>query len=121
MRTFELRQYTLRSKEALDIYMNQIYPGHLGRLSAIWYRAPRRLDRKGQRRAKGFRAGFLSRGRRPRRGYSAIHGEFGVCRRNQGLGSIQHRCRSIHNSYAFNEFSSQVRGSRFADRTLPHP
>ena len=29
MRTFELRQYTLRSKEALDIYMNQVYPRHL--------------------------------------------------------------------------------------------
>lgn len=30
MRTFELRQYTLRSKEALTIYMNQVYPRHLG-------------------------------------------------------------------------------------------
>jgi len=30
MRTFELRQYTLRSKEALDVYLNQIYPSHLG-------------------------------------------------------------------------------------------
>jgi hypothetical protein len=29
LRTFELRQYTLRSKEALDIYMNQVYPRHL--------------------------------------------------------------------------------------------
>jgi hypothetical protein len=29
MRTFELRQYTLRGKEALDIYMNQVYPRHL--------------------------------------------------------------------------------------------
>ena len=29
MRTFELRKYTLRSKEALDIYMNQVYPRHL--------------------------------------------------------------------------------------------
>ena len=29
MRTFELRQYTLRSKEALDIYMTRIYPRHL--------------------------------------------------------------------------------------------
>ena len=29
MRTFELRQYTLRSKEALDVYMNQVYPRHL--------------------------------------------------------------------------------------------
>ena len=29
MRTFELRQYTLRSKEALDIYMTQVYPRHL--------------------------------------------------------------------------------------------
>lgn len=29
MRTFELRQYTLRSKEALDIYMHQVYPRHL--------------------------------------------------------------------------------------------
>ena len=29
MRTFELRQYTLRSKEALDIYINQVYPRHL--------------------------------------------------------------------------------------------
>ncbi len=26
MRTFELRQYTLRSKEELDVYMNQVYP-----------------------------------------------------------------------------------------------
>jgi hypothetical protein len=30
MRTFELRKYTLRGKEALNIYMNQIYPRHLG-------------------------------------------------------------------------------------------
>ena len=29
MRTFELRQYTLRSKEALDIYMTRIYLRHL--------------------------------------------------------------------------------------------
>lgn len=29
MRTFELRQYTLRDNEALDIYMNRIYPRHL--------------------------------------------------------------------------------------------
>jgi hypothetical protein len=29
MRTFELRQYTLRSKEALDTYMNQVYPHHI--------------------------------------------------------------------------------------------
>ena len=29
MRTFELRKYTLRSKEALDIYMNELYPRHL--------------------------------------------------------------------------------------------
>ncbi len=30
MRTFELRRYTLRDKEALNIYMNQVYPRHLG-------------------------------------------------------------------------------------------
>jgi hypothetical protein len=30
MRTFELRVYTLRTKEALDFYMNQVYPRHLG-------------------------------------------------------------------------------------------
>jgi hypothetical protein len=30
MRTFELRVYTLRSKEALDFYREQIYPRHLG-------------------------------------------------------------------------------------------
>jgi len=29
MRTFELRVYTLRSKEALDFYREQIYPRHL--------------------------------------------------------------------------------------------
>ena len=29
MRTFELRVYTLRSREALDYYVNQIYPRHL--------------------------------------------------------------------------------------------
>ena len=29
MRTFELRQYTLCDREALDIYMNQVYPRHL--------------------------------------------------------------------------------------------
>jgi hypothetical protein len=29
MRTFELRVYRLRTKEALDFYMNQIYPRHL--------------------------------------------------------------------------------------------
>jgi len=30
LRTFELRVYTLPTKEALDFYMNQIYPRHLG-------------------------------------------------------------------------------------------
>jgi hypothetical protein len=30
MRTFELRVYTMRSKEALDFYTQQIYPRHLG-------------------------------------------------------------------------------------------
>ena len=29
MRTFELRVYTLRSREALDLYMHRIYPRHL--------------------------------------------------------------------------------------------
>ena len=29
MRTFELRVYTLRTKEALDFYMEKIYPRHL--------------------------------------------------------------------------------------------
>ena len=29
MRTFELRQYALRSKEMLDTYMNQVYPRHI--------------------------------------------------------------------------------------------
>ena len=29
MRTFELRVYTLRTKEALDFYLDQIYPRHL--------------------------------------------------------------------------------------------
>ena len=29
MRTFELRVYKLRTKEALDFYMQQIYPRHL--------------------------------------------------------------------------------------------
>ena len=29
MRTFELRVYSLRSQEALDFYMHQIYPRHL--------------------------------------------------------------------------------------------
>ena len=29
MRTFELRVYKLRTKEALDFYMGQIYPRHL--------------------------------------------------------------------------------------------
>jgi hypothetical protein len=36
MRTFELRKYTLRSKEALDIYMNRVYPRHLHSFSFIW-------------------------------------------------------------------------------------
>ena len=30
MRTFELRKYTLSSKETLDFYLNQVYPRHLG-------------------------------------------------------------------------------------------
>ena len=30
MRPYELRVYTLRSKEALNFYTNQIYPRHLG-------------------------------------------------------------------------------------------
>ena len=30
MRTFELRVYTLRSKEALEFYVREIYPRHLG-------------------------------------------------------------------------------------------
>ena len=29
MRTFELRKYTLSTKETLDIYLNQVYPRHL--------------------------------------------------------------------------------------------
>jgi len=29
MRTFELRVYKLRTKEALDFYMEQVYPRHL--------------------------------------------------------------------------------------------
>lgn len=29
MRTFELRVYTLRTKDALDFYINTVYPRHL--------------------------------------------------------------------------------------------
>jgi len=29
MKTFELRRYTLRDQEALDTYMNRVYPSHL--------------------------------------------------------------------------------------------
>jgi hypothetical protein len=29
MRTYELRKYKLTSKDALDIYLNQVYPRHL--------------------------------------------------------------------------------------------
>ena len=32
MRTFELRVYTLRNREALQFYGNEIYPRHLGSL-----------------------------------------------------------------------------------------
>ena len=35
MRTFELRVYKLRTKEALDFYMEKIYPRHLKQLSAV--------------------------------------------------------------------------------------
>ena len=30
MRTFEIRVYTLRNRRALDFYVNEIYPRHLG-------------------------------------------------------------------------------------------
>ena len=30
MRPYELRRYTLSSNEALDYYINQVYPRHLG-------------------------------------------------------------------------------------------
>ncbi len=33
MRTFELRVYTLRTKEALDLYRDAIYPRHLNSFS----------------------------------------------------------------------------------------
>jgi len=46
-----------------------------------------------------LRAGLLSGRRRSLRGRSAVHGELPVCRGDEGLGSIQHRSRSIDNSY----------------------
>ena len=35
MRTFELRVYKLRTKEALDFYMEKIYPPSSQQLSAV--------------------------------------------------------------------------------------
>ena len=61
MRTFELRVYKLRTKEALDFYMEKIYPCH------------RLLDRQGGCRATALRAGLLCSGRRTRRGRSAVY------------------------------------------------
>jgi len=52
MRTFELRVYKLRTKEALDFYMEKIYPRHLNSfpLFGMWPTAsepPRRMSSHG--------------------------------------------------------------------------
>ena len=72
MRTFELRVYKLRTKEALDFYMEQIYPSHLSSFPLFGIE-PRLLDRQGGCRATVLRAGLLCGGRRTRRGRSAVY------------------------------------------------
>jgi hypothetical protein len=50
MRTFELRLYKLRTKEALDFYTEQIYPRHLS--SIPWRETPAYIRRRSQARLR---------------------------------------------------------------------
>ena len=45
MRTFEFRVYKLRTKEALEFYIGEIYPRHLKSFPLFGIEAPRLLDR----------------------------------------------------------------------------
>ena len=72
MRTFELRVYKLRTKEALDFYMEQIYPRHLSSFPLFRIEAHGFWTAQGGCRATVLRAGLLCGGRRTRRGRSAV-------------------------------------------------
>ena len=73
MRTFELRVYKLRTKEALDFYTEKIYPRHLNSFPLFGIVAHGFWDRQGGCRATALRAGLLCSGRRTRRGRSAVY------------------------------------------------
>lgn len=65
MRTFELRAYTLRTREALNDYVNEVYPSHLESFPLFGIAADGFVDRQGGGRAPVFRAGLLCAGTEP--------------------------------------------------------
>ena len=74
MRTFELRVYKLRTKEALDFYMEQIHPRHLSSFPLFGIEARGFWTAKEEGcRATVLRAGLLCGGRRTRRGRSPVY------------------------------------------------
>jgi hypothetical protein len=73
MRTFELRVYKLRTKEALDFYMNQIYPRHLSSFPLFGIEAHGFWTAKEDAEPRLFVLASLCGGRRTRRGRSAVY------------------------------------------------
>jgi hypothetical protein len=75
MRTFELRVYTLRTKEALNFYAQTIYPRHVNSFPVFGIEAHGFWTAKEGCRATALRAGLLCGGRRTRRGRSEVYGK----------------------------------------------
>ena len=73
MRTFELRVYKLRTKEALDFYMEQIYHRHLSSFPLFGIEAHGFWTAKEDVEPTALRAGLLCGGRRTRRGRLAVY------------------------------------------------
>ena len=73
MKTFELRVYTLRTKEALDFYREKIYPRHLNSFPLFGIEAHGFWTAKEDVEPRLFVLGLLCGGRRSRRGRSAVH------------------------------------------------
>ena len=73
MRTFELRVYTLPTKEALDFYLEEIDPRHLSSFPLFGIEGQGFWTAQGGCRATPLRAGLLCGGQRSRRGRRAVH------------------------------------------------
>jgi len=85
LRTFELRVYTLPTKEALDFYRRVVYPRHLNSFPLFGIQAHGFWIAKADTQPRLFALVSYAAARRTRRGRSAVYAKHGIRRRHQRL------------------------------------